>query len=186
MSTSTSSARAEAAGDDVALEVAERLGVDALPAGEFPSERVVVGQLLHAGAADAVGARVADVGDPSALGAQHHGGAGGAEAVELGVVPADLVDGGVGLLEGAGERGQHAVLGDVLEERQRDDADGLGAGLLADGVAAHAVGDEEDVAVGLKVRVVGGGLGDAGVLVVAALDADVGQASVADVHARVA
>jgi len=63
-------------------------------------------------------------------------------------------------------------VGDVLS--------GLGAGLLTDGVAAHAIGDNENVSTG---RIAGGinrRAGRASVLVMTPLDAHIGQGGVPD------
>ena len=68
----------------------------------------------------------------------------------------------------------------VLLVDVRDDVGGLLAGLLADGVGAHAVGDEEEVAALPPALVVAGELDGVAVLVVAAPDAHVGQAGVLD------
>ena len=113
------------------------------------------------------------------LGPQDQGGAGGAQAAELGVLLADGVDAGVGLVERPAEGRDDAVAG-VLQVEEGDVADGLGAGLLADRVAAHAVGDDEHVPVRREPGRVHRRAGGAGVLVVAPLDAHVGQGGVSD------
>ena len=70
--------------------------------------------------------------------------------------------------------------GGVLVIGVRDVADGFGAGLLADGVAAHAVGHQEQVAMGGEPLGVAGRVFRVGVLVVAAADADVAADGVLD------
>ena len=68
----------------------------------------------------------------------------------------------------------------MLEVGVRNDAGRLFAGLLADGVGAHAVGHEEQMAALPPLGVVGGELHGLVVLVVAAADAHVGQAGILD------
>jgi hypothetical protein len=68
----------------------------------------------------------------------------------------------------------------VLDVGEGDFLDGAGAGLLADRVAAHAVGHDEQVPDALPVTAVRGGLDGVGVLVVAPLHPDVRQAEVFD------
>src|SRR5207249_6889053 len=165
--------------DDVFLEVAELLGIDALAAGDLPDPRVVEGELFGDAVAEAVGSAVADVPDPGALGPQDQGGGSGAEAAELGVLLADRVNAGVGFPKGPAKSGEDAVL-DVLEVEVGDVANGLGRSLLADGMAAHSVGDHEDVPVSQETCGVGGRLRGAGILVVAPFDAHVGQSGVQD------
>ena len=62
----------------------------------------------------------------------------------------------------------------VLEVREGNVADRFGTGFFADGMATHAIRDDEDVALGLPMAVITGRLTGASVLVVAALDADIG------------
>src|SRR5262249_18698298 len=138
------------------------------------------GELLDVAVADAVDAAVADVGHPGAVGADHEGGAGGAHALELAVLLAERVDAGVGLKEGLAEGGDGA-LGGVFAVGVRDYAGGFLAGLLADGVGPHAVGDEKEVSLFAPLLQVGRKQDLVVVLVDAAPDADVGQAGVADV-----
>ena len=84
----------------------------------------------------------------------------------------------VGFNEGFAESGAGRILAGVLKKGVGDDAGGLLAGLLADRVGAHAVGDEEEVAALPPLVVVGGELHRQVVLVVAAADSHVRQTGV--------
>jgi len=87
---------------------------------------------------------------------------------------ADGVNGRVGLDEGAPQGVGDSVIG-VFEIGQGDFARGLLRGLFPHGVAAHAVGDQEDVPVPLPIVAALGQQGGVRVLIVTAADADVGQ-----------
>src|SRR5262249_47998837 len=113
------------------------------------------------------------------LGAEQEGRRRGAEAAELGVLLTDGVDAGVGLDERLAEGRGGPLLG-VLAVGVRDVADCLGAGLLADRVAAHAVGHQEEVAVLLEPLRLAGRDDRHVVLVMAAAHADVGTTGVFD------
>src|SRR5690606_32348373 len=104
---------------------------------------VVEGQLLDVGAADAIRTAIADVANPGALGPEDECRGRGAEALELRVVLTNGVDRLVRLAKSTAKGRTDSLLGDVLEEGQGDVANGLGAGLLADGVPAHAIGHDE-------------------------------------------
>ena len=90
-----------------------------------------------------------------------------------------VVDAGVGFLEGPAKGREDAVVG-VLQIQEGDVANGLGAGFLADGVAAHAVGDDENVPVGPETRRIRRGLGGARVLIVAPLHPHIREGRVSD------
>jgi len=171
--------RPEAAVDDVAGDVLDLVGVHVLEAGVLPDEAVVVAQLIDDVAADAITPAVADVPDPGPIGAEDERSARRAHALELAVLLAAGVDGGVGLDEGAAE-GDDGPEGGVLLVDVGDDVGGLFAGLLADRVGTHPVGDEEEVAALLPALFIAGELNGEAVLIVAALDAHVGQTAVFD------
>jgi hypothetical protein len=170
---------AERADDDVLLEVTEFVRVHALPAGDLPDPRVVERELLRLVAAEPVDPAVADMPDPGALGPEEQRHGGRTEPAELRVLLADLVDAGVRLVERLADGDGDPVPG-VLVEDLGDVADGLGAGLLPDGVPAHPVGHDEHVPVVPPVGLVRGRVRRAAVLVVAPLHAHVGQGGEAD------
>src|SRR6185312_16263288 len=109
--------------------------------GDFPDPRMVEGELLGDAVADAVSPAIADVADPGPFGAKDQGRGGRAEPAELRVLLADRVDAGVGFLEGPAQ-GREDPFVNVLQEEEGNVADGLGTGFFADGVAAHAIGDD--------------------------------------------
>ena len=151
-----------------------------LPAGQLPDEAVVEAELLDLAVADAVGPAVADVADPGAFGPQHEAGGRGAHALEFAVLPGRGCGCAVGFDEGLAQGDDGAFVG-VLGIDVRDAVGGQLAGQLADGVRAHAVGHQENVAAAALLLQVAGRQGRVGVLVVTAPHAHVGQACVFDV-----
>ena len=129
-------------------------------------ERVVLGELRQRAVAQEVAAAVADVREADPVAVEERRRDRRAGAVELGLLLDELGDPVVRPVDGAGEgleqvRGRRAV-----EPAER--LHGGAAGHVAAGRAAHAVGDDQQV----LARV-------AGVLVVLADPADVGQRGVA-------
>src|SRR5205823_12464707 len=61
-------------------------------AGQLPDPAMIEAELLDMAAANAIGAAIADVGDPGAFGAQDQADRGGAHAAELAVLIAAVVD----------------------------------------------------------------------------------------------
>jgi hypothetical protein len=149
---------------------------------------VIEGELLDVPFADAVDPAIADMSDPGPFVAQHERCGRGAESAELRVRLADGVDARIGLLKCPAQR-RHRPFLNVLGIGERNLADRLGAGLLADSVATHAIGDQEDVSFLEPMIVVHRHLDGERVLVVCAADAHVGQAGVVDLfeqgHRRV-
>ena len=109
---------------------------------------VVLGDLRELAVAQEVRAGVADVHETEPLARPQQGGERGAHALQLRVLldhDAQLV---VGALHGDAEGGEDVRAGDVLVELD-DGGDHLGAGDLAGGLAAHAVGDREQAWAGV-------------------------------------
>src|SRR5262245_48836902 len=100
-------------------------------------------------------------------------------ASEFRILLSYCVDAGVGLAKRPTDRWRDP-LPDMLLVEVRNVLNGLGAGLLADRVAAHAVGHDEDVPAGLEPGGVYGGARGAGVLIVTPLHAHIGQGRIAD------
>src|SRR5262249_48539579 len=83
-------------------------------------------------------------------------------------------------LDGGVAQGIGPAAAGVFLVGEWDVADCLGAGLFADGVSAHAVGDKKNMAFVLPRHQAGRRNGDMRILVVTAADADVGEGAVSD------
>ena len=125
------------------------LGGDAAGVDESLHERVVGGDLAQLAGAQQVDARVADVRDHDAVAVEQHGADRGAHAGELGVLGHGLGELAVGGDQGALEGGRGIRRGRVVAVGLGDAAGRDGARHVTAGVAAHAVGDEEQVAPGV-------------------------------------
>ena len=137
------------------------LGGDAAAVDEPLHEGVVLGDLLELAVAQAVDARVADVRERDVVADAEDAADGGAHAGELGVVEHGLGDQRVGG-EHRGLQGELGVVGRGVELVGLGDALHRDRGRdVAARVAAHAVGDDEQVAAGVSaVLVVGADLAD--------------------------
>ena len=157
-------------GDEGTLRVAVGLGLgDAALVDQRLHERVVVGDLREGLAAQEVGARVADVGQGDLVAGAQEGGDGGAHALQLGTVLDPGLDLGVGGRERAAEVVGRVVPAVALAVEGDHRADRDGARDVAARVAAHPVGDDEEVRPGIP-----------GVLVLRAHQAHVGAGSVVE------
>src|SRR5262249_46312894 len=110
---------------------------------------------------------IADVADPGPFGSQKQSSAGGAHPLELRVLLATAMDAQIGFDKGFAQ-GRSGPFVSVLGIGMRDDIDRQLAGQLADGVGAHAVRAEEEMASSLPLRRVVRGQDYMGILVVAA------------------
>ncbi len=144
---------AQGPGEDVALRVAlGLLGRDAALPDQAGHQAVVLGELLDALAPEAVEPRVADVddGEAFALGGVHvgQGGERGAHPLQVGVGARLLEDRLVGRAHGPdeGRRGRFVV-------GLAEDGEGGGRSDLTALVAAHPVGDGEELALPDEVAV---------------------------------
>ena len=173
---------AERPGDDVPRH--RRPGLSALHGLrglELPGQRVVTRELLDPRAMDAVGPAVADVAHQRAPRQDDQRRARGAHALEVGRGIAAGVDVGVGLLDARPQGPGRRPRGELLVG-QRHLFGRQGAGGLAGGVGAHAVGDHEDPAPGPVLLIVQRGEDLLRILVVGATHADVGQVAVFQAH----
>lgn len=153
----------EDAGDDRALRVGRGLVLgDPALVDEGLDEGVVLRDLLEASLAQEVGARVADVGEDELVARSQQGGDGRAHAEQLGLAVDDPPDPRVGLVDDAVEGVARLAAGEGVTVDGRHCGDRGRAREVTAGVAAHPVGDDEQV-----------GAGVSGVLVVGADETDV-------------
>ena len=171
--------RSERTDDDVLLEVAKLVRVHALPPGDFPDPGMIEGELLGDSVSNAVSPAIADMTHPRSFGPKDESGAGRPHAAKLRVLLADGMNAGVGLAERPAERGKYPLVG-VFLVKMGNVLNGLGAGFLADGVATHSIGHHENVPARRVPRGVNRRAGSTGILVVAPLDAHIGQGGVPD------
>ena len=127
-------------------------------------ERVVAADLGELAVAQAVGARVADVGGREALAVPEHHLEGRAHALDGGVVRHELAEVVVGGAHRLPESGEGVDVVELAVELA-DDVHRLGGGEVTRGGPAHAVGDGDQPAAGVS-----------GVLVVGAAQTGVGLA----------
>ena len=148
----------------------------------LPGERVVLRQLLDPVTPDPVGPAVAHVADQRAAREQRQHRAGGAHPPEVGGMLAAGVDLGVGLLDARLQRQWRRSRRGLLVQ-QRHVLRRQGAGHLAGGVGAHAVGHEEQPASPAILLAAPRREHGLGVLVVRPAPADVGQIAVFEARA---
>jgi hypothetical protein len=140
---------------------------------------MVESQLLGDAVANAISPTITHVPHPRPFGTENESGAGGSHAAKLGILLPDGVNPGIRLTERPMERWKHPFMGMFLI-KVRYILDGLGAGLFTDGVAAHSVGHDKNMPTcripgGIDRRACG-----ARILVMAPLDAHIGQGGVSD------
>ena len=169
----------ERAHNDIARNALEAIRIDAVPPRHLPNQAVVEAHLLDLAGANAISAAIADVADPGTFRPEQQCGRRGAHAAEFGILLPLGVNRGIGFNERLAQ-GRHTVLGSLLVIGVRDDAHGQLAGQFADRMGPHAVGDYEEMAALLPLPVVSGQQGRMRVLVMAAPDANIGQACVFD------
>jgi hypothetical protein len=139
---------------------------------------VVVGELDDIFVADEVDAAVADIGDGEEIAIDGDGHDGGTHAGMIRIARAGFVDGLISGLNGAGEGDRaggealEAVPADgsgavILAEKVEDSIDADFAGEFAEGLASHAVADDEDSVAKVVAEIV---------LVIFADETDVGDA----------
>ena len=136
-------AAVERPGEQRPLRVAARLlGADPTLVDQHLDVGVVLGDLRELAVAQHVGPRVADVHHADLAAGEQHGGQRGAHALELRVGVDGVAQLLVGGADGAAQRVDEGVTGDVLVERGHGADDDV-AGDVTGGHAAHAVGDGE-------------------------------------------
>ena len=163
----------------VARNALHRIWINSLASGELPNQTVVKTELLDFPFTNAISSTVSYVADPSAFGAKNKGGGGGAHAFEFAILLAAGVDAGIGFDEsfaqGAGRAGLR-----VFGKSVRDDADGQFTGQLADGMRAHPISHQKNVASGAPLMFIPSQQNGVVVLIVAATDPYIAEARMLD------
>ena len=123
---------------------------------ELLDEGVVLGDLAELPVPEQVRPGVADVGHGQLVAGAEHGDRRAAHPAQLRVVLHGPAEAGVGLAHGLLQGGQGLLGADALAVERGELADDQRAGDVAGGVAAHAVGQDEEVRTGIPAVLVPG------------------------------